>query len=431
MDLPPNDQAQLAVPQAAVNTPFALSPAQASNDILDYSTAVGAKLYKEATKALPREYDVDAQGLNHFLASLTSKAREYGWDHILDIPRNPNDPNTPMASMLTNYGEFTLEQLTQYVQTYINGENRAAQDSMMMYQCIWNSLTKVGCDKIWVWKQDFTIGTLPSGVLLLKVIIREAHIDTNATVRHIREKISSLNEHIATIAHDIDKFNTYVINLVNGLRARGHVSSDTLANLFKAYKAVPDKEFVRYIKEKEDAYDEGANITPETLMRFASDKYKRMVESKEWMSMSKEQEKLVALEAEIKKLTSKQAKVPRPIAMQPKNAANNKNYPQAKKQGKHQPKARKPKPEWMLKPPAHGEGITKNINGKEYHWCNKHKSWGQHTTNDCKGLGVKPTGEPAGNQNVATTLNQNNNDKYPNRRLALTRAMESIAEDQE
>jgi hypothetical protein len=91
------------------------------------------------------------------------------------------------------------------------------QDSMMMYHCIWNTLTKVGCNKILVWKQDFTIGTLPSGVLLLKVIIQEAHIDTKGTVRHVCEKISLLNEHIATIAHNINKFNTYVINLVNGL----------------------------------------------------------------------------------------------------------------------------------------------------------------------------------------------------------------------
>jgi hypothetical protein len=84
----------------------------------------------------------------------------------------------------------------------------------------------------------------------------------------------------------------------------------------------------------------------------------------------------------------------------------------------------------MLKPPASSEGITTNINGKEYHWCNKHQVVGQHTTSECKGLGIKPTGEPAGNQNGATMLNQNNNDKYPNRRLALNRAMESIAEDQ-
>jgi hypothetical protein len=54
-----------------------------------------------------------------FSSVVTSKAREYGWDDILDILCNPNDTNTPMASMLTNYGEFTLDQITQYVQTYI------------------------------------------------------------------------------------------------------------------------------------------------------------------------------------------------------------------------------------------------------------------------------------------------------------------------
>jgi hypothetical protein len=49
---------------------------------------------------------------------------------------------------LTNYGEFTLEQLTQFVQTYINGENRATQDSMMLmtpflFQFCYHSFSKI------------------------------------------------------------------------------------------------------------------------------------------------------------------------------------------------------------------------------------------------------------------------------------------------
>jgi hypothetical protein len=144
---------------------------------------------------------------------------------------------------------------------------------------MWNSLSKIGKAKVWVWKEDFHLNAIPTGILLLKVIIREAHIYTNATVRHLREKISSLDAFISTIGHDVEKFNAHVINIVNGLKARGHNSQDVLANLFKAYKFIPDKEFVRYIKEKEGSYDDGTDTTAEALMLRAADKYKRMAEA--------------------------------------------------------------------------------------------------------------------------------------------------------
>ena len=38
---------------------------------------------------------------------------------------------------------------------------------------------------------DDTVNSTPLGVLFLKVLIRESHIDTNATTRHIREKLGS------------------------------------------------------------------------------------------------------------------------------------------------------------------------------------------------------------------------------------------------
>jgi hypothetical protein len=81
-----------------------------------------------------------------------------------------------------------------------------------------------------------------------------------------------------------------------------------LANLFKAYKSIPDKEFVRYIKEKEDSYDDGTDTTAEALMLRAAEKYKRMVEAKEWKAPLPEHEKIIALEATIKMLNSKQPK---------------------------------------------------------------------------------------------------------------------------
>ena len=66
------------------------------------------------------------------------------------------------------------------------------------------------------------MGTMvPSGNLLLKVIIRESHLNTNMTTQSIRRKLGNLDEYIVKIDSDITKFNSYVKLLVNSLTARG------------------------------------------------------------------------------------------------------------------------------------------------------------------------------------------------------------------
>jgi len=59
-----------------------------------------------------------------------------------------------------------------------------------------NSLTKEAKAKVMIWRQDYTVLDTPSGVALLKIIIRESHVDTCSTVLHIREKLSSLDTYI-------------------------------------------------------------------------------------------------------------------------------------------------------------------------------------------------------------------------------------------
>jgi hypothetical protein len=283
-----------------------------------------------------------------------------------------------------------------------------AQDSIILYECIWNTLSKTGRSKVWIWKEQFHINSIPVGFLLLKIVIREAHIDTNATVRHVREKISSLDIFISSISHDIEKFNAHVINIVNGLKARGHTSQDVLANLFKAYKTVPDKEFIRYIKEKEDVYDDGTDTTPEALMLRAADKYKRIVEAKEWKAPSPGHEKIIALEAAIKKLNAKQAN------SSPKSKTDKTNTSDSQK-GKQYAKTLKP--DWMMKAPPTGSPHTKTKDGKEYYWCTKHKAWGRHQPQECKGVGID------------MSKVSNKKEISDERKLTLTHAMETIIQE--
>ena len=54
-----------------------------------------------------------------------------------------------------------------------------------------------------VWKKQFMIGKYASGNLLLKVLVRESHLDTNATTSCIRTQLSSLDKDMMTISNDI------------------------------------------------------------------------------------------------------------------------------------------------------------------------------------------------------------------------------------
>jgi hypothetical protein len=101
-----------------------------------------------------------------------------------------------------------------------------------------NYISKKGKNKILIWKKQYKIGTHSSGNLLLKIIVQESHLDTNATTASIRTKLSSLDKYILTIGCDITRFNGYVQLLIDSLAVRGETTQDLLMNLFKGYHAV-------------------------------------------------------------------------------------------------------------------------------------------------------------------------------------------------
>jgi hypothetical protein len=112
---------------------------------------------------------------------------------ILHIPDDTLDANSDTHYLIDMYGVISLEQIRQFNKTYLNLPILPAQDAYMMFKCLMNSISKEGKSKILIWK---TIGTQFSGNLLLKIVIRESHLDTNATITSIRTKLSDLDTYI-------------------------------------------------------------------------------------------------------------------------------------------------------------------------------------------------------------------------------------------
>ena len=152
---------------------------------------------------------------------------------IMMILKDILDADTDYVNLLTNHDEVNLDMIKIIEQTYIRTETRAANDTNILYHCLINFLSKVGNTKLSVWKSQYKVNRITSGDLLLKVIICEIQLYTNATLISIRTQLISLNDYIDTIWINITRSNAQVKLLLPVLSSRRESSNDLLTNIFK------------------------------------------------------------------------------------------------------------------------------------------------------------------------------------------------------
>ena len=152
----------------------------------------------------------------------------------------------------------------------------------------------------------YTSNGQPCGVTYLKLLIQKAEVDTRATAAHIRRNLTQLNVYMLKEAkHDIIKFNQHVNKQISALASCGEISNDIIINLFTGYLSCSNKKFVEYIEKCQDEYEDGADITYQTLMQKAEKKYQSRILNDEWNSLSLEQEEIIALKAKVAYLSDK------------------------------------------------------------------------------------------------------------------------------
>ena len=308
---------------------FALSPALAYNEYIDLKTYTGMKLFRAAIQPLEYKFDCRSGDLKVFLAQVEQRVDLQGWSTITEIPPDLTKPDDTI-DLVSSYGRITLQQVRDHAAQYVRNECRAAQDSRHMFECLWSSLTKEGIAKLGIYQHKFTVHGRKSGACLLKVIITESYVDTNATTKRIRISLTKLDEYMASCKSNVEHFNKYVEDLLDSLAARGETTQDLLPNLVKGYQAASDKTFVKYMAKSQAKTGQKTKTTDKT----------------------------------------------------PKD--------NSKKGDKGKSKTRAlSKPAWMYEPPESNESTTKVVKGKTYHWCKTHKAWGRH--DNCKGLGYIPT----------------------------------------
>ena len=368
--------------QAATAPVFYVAPASATgNTFLDLASSHGAKHFKVASEplnSLPFDFKDDSD-LQLFLDLVLIKSQHWGWTSLFCIP--VLDPVTSVSktwNLLDHYGVVPLASVRDHAMTYYSTPSKQAQDSVMMYHCLLGSLSvgflKIITAELLSYHLPALVaidGPFPSGPLLLKVIISRAHVDSRATVSFLRNSLSVLDDKMVELDSNVVEFNTYVRAQVQALYHRHQKTSDLMVNLLKGYKKATDVEFQDLIRRLENDYEEGRDVTVESLMVATDMKYRTRVLNKRWSAPTKEQEQILALTAQVEHL--KDSKVPRttkppkiPLLKQPRPKTPNK---------------------WAWKDvlPKQGEPTTKLFEGTQYHVnCPFHKNqWVAHPVEEC------------------------------------------------
>ena len=80
-------------------------------------------------------------------------------------------------------GELDLKALKLWVQLYVSSESREVQNDDMLFNCIVYSLISDGLVNIYSKYDNFTTVGYNSSILLLKIVLEESGLTTNAIGR--------------------------------------------------------------------------------------------------------------------------------------------------------------------------------------------------------------------------------------------------------
>jgi hypothetical protein len=351
---------------------FALTPAHQTQALLNFQEKREADTYYKG--CAPLEGDpYDGTSLADFLSRIQARADQFGWESILTI-QNQN--------LLTDYGVLSRADVQAHAQVYQPLNDRRAQNSNMLYNCVRTSISTKVREKVNINPSRYIIEFHPQpnapivkrfdGVCYLKAVIDDTYVNTLSNTAVARSNLSSLDKYMRQLQdNDVTKFNQYVNENLQELAAAGETTNDLLVNLFDGYKEVKDKRFRKYIEGIEDQWtDRTLQLDPNgtQLMEKAENYFKGLTKKGKWLNLDEDQETIIALKA----LLSKQKQ---------KSFPTKKESPMKKKEK-----------DWKSQAPKKGEPKKKtvkvnNIN-TTYHWCPYHQRWTVHPPHECRKKGT-------------------------------------------
>ena len=234
-------QGQAAIPN--LRSPFD------SNDVLDLSSKTGAALYAKGSAELPEKYSGKPTELRTFITHLRARANNCRWSNIITIQKGGQNLN-----LLDDYGKLTRQDIDQERTTRDGAQNvsRDQQNSTMMFECIWNSISGPFAIKLsdQVDHRD--------GPTLFYNIIGTSHTTTFSHLHHTRNNLQNVSP--KTYNYNITKMNEYINGVFQQQDATDSSLSDQekLFYLFQAYQRIRSpNEWVSYVDSIKADFDHG------------------------------------------------------------------------------------------------------------------------------------------------------------------------------
>ena len=410
--------------QSAQQPVFALSPAQAVQGVIDYSSKLGGKLYDQAVAKLSEEpYDAKADGMRQFLSSFKDRARSAAWTSTLTVTQDGQQYFLP-----DHYGTLTVDSIRAHATNYIGTPTRNAQNSDQIYQCLKNSLTPTAKNSVQTKIKTYTVNGVPDGLLYFKAITQTVQVDTRATAATIKNKLMSLDSLMLECNQDVQSFNEQVVALKEKLEARGEEVTDLLHNLWKGYAACTDKEFSAYVSRRKSEWKHGEDISPEELMAETNNEYQSLVDDGVWLEPTEAEKQVIALTAQVEAQQKQLMQVQKAgnSASGKKTTKSNKGKSANSKGNKKSGKSGQPNyPEWKKKAPTGNDPHTKVVEGKTYYWCTHHTLWTAHKPSECKLANNASGGNSSSNNSPSTSGDKSKGS------VAVSRSLMAIMEEEE
>jgi hypothetical protein len=350
-----------------------------AGDALNQNTRMGFSLFESGRKPLKAEYDGKVESLYKFQAELDNKATLCCWNSglhdITNVEVTPAVPAPPgggaaipavTINLITNYGELTTAQVEAARLIRVAGaDTRAKQNALMMYECIYDSITGDAKDRL------ISEGLLnQDGPTLLHNILSASNTATFSSAQSTRDNLAAFSP--ASFKYNIPQINSAIRIAIKKIRSAGQVTNEEIFHVqFKIYKKIKaPAEWSSYLLHLQHLIGRDRTYTPEQLYTDVENQHSKLVDDGHWKPSDRSaEEQAIAMMANLKQPPATGKGTP--------NAANPRTT-DPDKQG----------PPFMKD--AGKEGDTKIWKTKTYHWCpsknHKYGQWHKHSPTDCKVL---------------------------------------------
>jgi hypothetical protein len=263
------------------------NPTQNAVAVLDYDMTGDLKFYHKTIKGLDDvlKYDMSPSKMKSSLHKVRNRVKQFGWEAVLIVPTIVAAPAvTVNQNILDNYGTVTIAECQAHSRTYmIAAITRVGQDSVMLYNFLFELLTTEGLNKVHIDPTIFTINGEQDGLSFLRTFIIKAQMDTIGTVQTLWSAIVAVSTKLVEIRANIEEFHQHVNTLCNALDSYGQPYPELIINFFKAYALIKGNNFKTCVLYLCFGYNANPNnYNSRTLMNNVENAYKLQIEEGTW-----------------------------------------------------------------------------------------------------------------------------------------------------